>query len=292
MRTYTIQHVYYFIFIENGGNMSVQKYSYGGFVNVHKFLSKSSMSIIKEIKIENNLSSVINKIKDMDKYNDNIYEKFGNSCSIYIEKLFTETYLDKDKSITLLNELLIKEVKYLLLTNNDIISEKSRNNEKNFRKDLVNNLYEEFLQQEQKEGDEEERGLLYINKIDMANKLRQILDLYSMEQPEAQEIILSLIQIDTSKIIIDHKSINKNFDLILNSKNPYSILRQFFIGNEEIINESFLRKYWFCLKNLHLFHKTYNNHVLSILGDEFKHKIIHYIQNIICNKKQISIKND
>ncbi|SCN12651.1 conserved Plasmodium protein, unknown function [Plasmodium malariae] len=270
--------------------MFVQKYSYGGFLNLHKMLSNSNINIIQEIKINNNISNVINKLREFRKYNDNIYEKFINSCSSFVKKLYIETFLDIDKSLAELNELLIKEVKYLLLTNSDAISEASKLNEENFKKNLVDKLYEEFLQQEKSEKDE--NNLLYFNKINMAQKLRKFLNLYSIGDPEAHEIILSLIQIDTSKITIDHKSILTNFDYILNSPNPYILLKNFVKGDEDIINDSFLKTYWICVKNLHLFFKSYNSHVLTVLGEKFKNDIFTYIDDVICHKKEKVIYND
>ncbi|SBS85276.1 conserved Plasmodium protein, unknown function, partial [Plasmodium malariae] len=275
---------------EPSANMFVQKYSYGGFLNLHKMLSNSNINIIQEIKINNNISNVINKLREFRKYNDNIYEKFINSCSSFVKKLYIETFLDIDKSLAELNELLIKEVKYLLLTNSDAISEASKLNEENFKKNLIDKLYEEFLQQEKSEKDE--NNLLYFNKINMAQKLRKFLNLYSIGDPEAHEIILSLIQIDTSKITIDHKSILTNFDYILNSPNPYILLKNFVKGDEDIINDSFLKTYWICVKNLHLFFKSYNSHVLTVLGEKFKNDIFTYIDDVICHKKEKVIYND
>ncbi|SBT77011.1 conserved Plasmodium protein, unknown function [Plasmodium ovale] len=271
--------------------MLVQKYAYGGFLNLHKMLSNSSLNIIQEIKISNNITDVIDKLREYRKYNDNIYEKFKNSCTPFVEKLYTETFLNIDKSLIQLNDLLVREVKYLLQTKSEVISDASKLSEENFKKNLVDKLYEEFLQQERLEKDE--NSLLYFNKINMAHKLRKFLNLYSIDDVEAHEIILSLIQIDDgSKINVNYKSILKNFDYILNSSKPYTVLKAFFNGGEDVINDSFLRTYWMCLKNLHLYFKSYNAHVLSILGDDFKNVIFKYIDDVICNQKQKVIYED
>ncbi|GAW80901.1 hypothetical protein, conserved [Plasmodium gonderi] len=269
--------------------MLVQKYSYGGLLNLHKLLSNASINIIEEIKI-NRVSDFITKLHESRKYNENVYDKFTNSCTSFVEKLYTETYLDIDKSLTQLNELLIKEVKYLLLTKNNIVSEASKMKEENFKKNLVDKLYEEFLQQEKSEKDE--NSVLYFNKINMAYKLRSFINLSSVDDPEANEIILSLIQMDTSNITIDHKSVLKNFDEILKSPKPYTLLKTFFRGSEEVINDSFLRTYWICLKNLLQYFKSYNSHVLPILGEDFRYDIFKYLDDVICNNmEKIIYKN-
>ncbi|ANQ08108.1 Uncharacterized protein PCOAH_00024450 [Plasmodium coatneyi] len=272
------------------GNMLVQRYSYGGFLNLHKYLSNASLNIIQEISTKNSVSNLVSKLREFRKYKENVYEKFTNSCSTFVEKLYTETYLNIDKSLMQINELLIKEVKYLLLTKSDMITNEAKVKEEQFKKNLVDKLYEEFLQQEKSEKDE--NTLLYFNKINMAYKFRKFLNLSSIDDPEVNEIILSLIQIDTSKIKVDHKAVLKNFDEILNSPKPHIFLKSFFSGSEQVINDSFLRTYWMCLKNLHQYFRSYNSHVLSILGEDFKNVIFKYLDDVICNNKEKIIHND
>ncbi|CAA9988153.1 conserved Plasmodium protein, unknown function [Plasmodium knowlesi strain H] len=270
--------------------MLVQRYSYGGFLNLHKYLSNANINIIQEISTKNSVSNLVAKLREFRKYKENVYEMFTNSCSSFVEKLYTETYLNIDKSLMQINELLIKEVKYLLLTKSDMITDEAKVKEENFKKNLVDKLYDEFLQQEKSEKDE--NTLLYFNKINMAHKFRKFLNLYSIDDPEASEIILSLIQIDTSKVRVDHKSVLKSFDDILNSSKPHVFLKSFFSGNEQVINDSFLRTYWMCLKNLHQYFRSYNSHVLSILGEDFKNVIFKYLDDVICNNNEKIIHND
>ncbi|VTZ68705.1 conserved Plasmodium protein, unknown function [Plasmodium chabaudi chabaudi] len=268
--------------------MTIQKYSYDGFLNLHNELLNSNVSITQEIQT-NKMLDVIEHLDEYRAHNDNIYEVFTNSCSSFVEKIYTENFLGINKSLVLLNELLIKEVKYLLLNKNELISEKNQIDEENFKRDLVDKLYDEFLQQEKSEKDQ--NILLYFNKINMAYKLRTFIDLYSAYTPEAHEIILSLIQIDPSKITINYIAILNNFEHILKSSDPYILLKDYFIGDENIINMS-LRTYWICLKNLYLYFISYNSHILQILGDEFKNRIFKYLDNVICKKESRIINND
>ncbi|SCN25562.1 conserved Plasmodium protein, unknown function [Plasmodium berghei] len=268
--------------------MTIQKYSYDCFLNLHHELLNSSVSITQEIKT-NNMLDAIDHLDEYRIHNDNIYEVFTNSCSSFVEKIYTENFLGINKSLILLNELLIKEVKYLLLHKNELISEKNQIDEENFKRDLVDKLYDEFLQQEKSEKDQ--NILLYFNKINMAYKLRTFIDLYSAYTPEAHEIILSLIQIDASKITINYIAILNNFEYILKSSDPYILLKDYFVGDENIINIS-LRTYWICLKNLYLYFISYNSHILQILGDDFKNRIFKYLDNVICKKESRILNND
>ncbi|EUD72747.1 hypothetical protein YYG_01747 [Plasmodium vinckei petteri] len=268
--------------------MTIQKYSYDGFLNLHNELLNSNVSITQEIQT-NNMLDVIEHLDEYRAHNDNIYEVFTNSCSSFVEKIYTENFLGINKSLVLLNELLIKEVKHLLLNKNELISEKNQIDEENFKRDLVDKLYDEFLQHEKSEKDQ--NILLYFNKINMTYKLRSFIDLYSAYTPEAHEIILSLIQIDPSKVTINYIAILNNFEYILKSSDPYILLKDYFIGDENIINMS-LRTYWICLKNLYLYFISYNSHILQILGDDFKNRIFKYLDNVICKKESRIINND
>ncbi|VUZ95790.1 conserved Plasmodium protein, unknown function [Plasmodium vivax] len=275
---------------EPQGNTLVQRYSYGGFLNLQKLLSNANINLVQDIGTQKSVSSLVAKLREFRKYNENVYEKFSNSCSTFVEKLYTETYLNIDKSLAQINELLIKEVKHLLLTKSDMITDEGKAKEERFKKNLVDKLYEEFLQQEKSE--KGENTLLYFNKINMASKFRKFFDLYSIDDPEANEIILSLIQTDTSNIKVDHKSVLKSFDDILNSTKPHVFLKSFFSGNEEVVNDSFLRTYWMCLKNLHQYFKSYNSHVLPVLGEDFKNVIFKYLDDVVCNNKAKMIQDD
>ncbi|EUD65587.1 hypothetical protein C922_04093 [Plasmodium inui San Antonio 1] len=275
---------------EPQGNVLIRRYSYGGFLHLHKSLFNEKINIIQEISTKNSVTNFVSKLREFRKCKENVYEKFTNTCSSFVEKLYTETYLNIDKSLMEINELLIKEVKYLLLTKSDMITDEGKVKEEKFKKSLVDKLYDEFLQQEKSEKNED--ALLCFNKINMANKFRKFFNIYSIDDPEANEIILSLIQIDTSKIKVDHKSVLKKFDDILNSPKPHILLKPFFSGSEEVINESFLMTYWMCLKNLHQYFKSYNSHVLSIIGDEFKNVIFRYLDDVICKNNPKIIHND